>query len=331
MNRIANDGDVRRYTFGISAAIAALALASACATGGQNASTPVASGPTPQPTPTPRDFTKTVIKSTELGKNTYMLEGEGGNITVAVGKDGVIVVDSQFAPLYDRIKVVIEGLTKRKVKYLVNTHFHGDHTGGNASFAKDGATVVAHENVKSRLASGSTNASSGAKIPPAAAEALPKQTYKTEGIKLKVKGRTAELHHPGPAHTDGDTYVYFKDANVLATGDLVFIGRYPVLDYLNGGTIEGMIATTDRFIKMTNDKTKIVPGHGPLIDKAALVGYREMLVTSRDRIQKLVAEGKSEQEVAAAKPLADLDKVWGGNELAAKGWLRMVYHSVKKN
>ena len=174
-----------------------------CASAQQPAAPPAAAAP-PQ-----RDFSKTVIKTTDLGHNTYMLEGEGGNITVAVGDDGVIMVDGEFAPLHDRIKAAIEKITKQPIKYLVNTHFHGDHTGGNALFHKDGATVVAHINVRKRLAAGTTNGLTGAKTPPVDADALPTKTY-TDQTTLTVKGGTAQLGHPHNAHTDGDTYVCFR-------------------------------------------------------------------------------------------------------------------------
>src|SRR5882672_4515964 len=158
------------------------------------------------------DFSKVEIKTTDLGNKTYMLEGDGGNITVAVGSDGIIMVDSEFAPLHDKIKAAIEAVSKQPVRYLINTHFHGDHTGGDEPFAKDGATVIAEVNVKNRLAAGTTNGLTGAKTPPAAPDALPSKTY-TGAFKLRLNGRVADLKHIANAHTDGDTYVWFKTAN----------------------------------------------------------------------------------------------------------------------
>jgi glyoxylase-like metal-dependent hydrolase (beta-lactamase superfamily II) len=274
------------------------------------------------------DFSKVEIKTTDLGHKTYMLEGQGGNITVAVGEDGVIMVDGEFAPLHDKIKAVIAAVTNEPIRYLVDTHFHGDHTGGNAPFAKDGVTVVAQANVKKRLAEGSINGLTGAKTPPAEAAALPKETY-TKSMTLHVKGVTARLTHIANAHTDGDTYVWFPAANVLATGDTVAIGRYPNIDFASGGNIKGMIAATDLYLKLVNDKTKIVPGHGPLTDKAGVKSYRAMLVAARDRMAKLVAAGKSEQEVVAAKPFADYDTKLGATDQEATNFIRVVYHSLK--
>jgi cyclase len=281
----------------------------------------------PAAAPSPPDFSKVEIKTTDLGDNVYMLEGQGGNITVAVAKDGIIMVDGEFAPLHDKIKAAISTVSNQPVKYLINTHFHGDHTGGNEPFAKDGVTVVAEINVKTRLAAGTSNGLTGAKVPPAPEAALPAKTY-TGAYHIRLDGRVADLKHIANAHTDGDTYVWFKTANVLSTGDTVTIGRYPNIDFANGGNIKGMIAATDAYMKLTNAKTRIVPGHGPLADKAALTEYRTMLVTARDRMAKLVKEGKSEDDVVAAKPFADLDAKWAPTELASKNFIRVVWHSL---
>jgi glyoxylase-like metal-dependent hydrolase (beta-lactamase superfamily II) len=274
------------------------------------------------------DFSTVTIKTTDLGHHTYMLEGNGGNITVAVAGDGVIMVDSEFAPLHDKIKAAIAAVTNEPVRYLVNTHFHGDHTGGDEAFAKEGTVVVTQVNVKKRLADGSVNGLTGAKTEPVSGAALPSKTY-TSALTLKLKGRTAQLHHIANAHTDGDTYVWFADANVLSTGDVVTLGRYPNIDFANGGNIKGMIAGVDTYLKLVNDQTKIVPGHGPLANKAMLVSYRAMLVTARDRMAKLVKAGKSEQDVIAAKPFADFDEKLGASDQQRTNFIRVVYHSLK--
>jgi cyclase len=221
----------------------------------------------PTAAPPPPDFSKVEIKTTNLGDNVYMLEGQGGNITVAVAKDGIIMVDSEFAPLHDKIKAAISAVSNQPIKYLIDTHFHGDHTGGNEAFAKDGAEVIAEANVKKRLAAGTTNGLTGVKTPPAPTGALPTKTY-TNGFKIRLNGRVADLTHIANAHTDGDTYVWFKTADVLSTGDTFTNGRYPNIDFANGGNIRGMIAATDAFLKLTNAKTRIVPGHGPIADRA---------------------------------------------------------------
>ena len=302
---------------GLAVAAAALIAASAWA-----------QQPQPAPAaPSPPDFSKVEIKTTDLGDGVYMLEGQGGNITVATAKNGIIMVDGEFAPLHDKIKAAISVISNQPIKYLIDTHFHGDHTGGNAPFAKDGVTIVAHANVKARLAAGTTNGLTGAKTPPADANALPGKTY-TDSFKIMLPGRVADLKHIANAHTDGDTCVWFKTANVLATGDTFTNGRYPNIDFANGGNIKGMIAAADSYLKLANDKTRIVPGHGPVGDKAALLDYRTMLVTARDRMAALVKQGKSEDDVVAAKPFADLDVKWAPTELASRNFIRVVYHSL---
>jgi cyclase len=278
------------------------------------------------------DFSKVEIKTTDLGNKTYMLQGQGGNITVAVGTDGIIMVDSEFAPLHDKIKAAIAKISPLPVKYLIDTHYHGDHTGGNALFHKDGATIVAQD-IRARLAAGNApNGLTGAKMAAQPADGLPTDTYSGGTKTVQVGGRKAVLNHVYNAHTDGDTWVYFDDANVLDTGDTFGnTGRYNTIDFANGGDIRGLIRAADAYLKVSNDQTKIVPGHGALANRANLVAWREMLVTSRDRIQKLVNEGKTEQEVLAAKPLADLDAKWAANPEQAQNWTRMVYNSFKRS
>lgn len=275
------------------------------------------------------DFSTVQIKTTDLGHHVYMLEGAGGNVTVAVGADGIIMVDSEFAPLHDKIKAAIDAISRQPIRYLVNTHFHGDHVGGDRLFHKDGATLVAHENVRTRLLAGTTNGLTGAKTPPLPADAVPSKTYK-ESLTLRIKGVTAQIGHPHNAHTDGDSYVWFKDANVLATGDIVSRGdRFPNIDFANGGNIKGMIAWVDRYIKMTNDRTKIVPGHGPLTTRAELIAYRQMLAAARDRVAALIKQGKSEQDAIAAHPLADIGARLGTNEQQNTNFVRVIYNSLK--
>jgi cyclase len=283
---------------------------------------------TAPPPAAPPDFSKAEIKTTALGHRTYMLEGVGGNITVAAGDDGVIMIDSQFEPMHDKIKAAVQAATGLPIRYVVNTHFHGDHTGGNAAFAADGAIIAAQANVRRRLAEGSVSGLTGAKTPPRTGAALPTDIY-TDDMTLKIPGRSAELKHIENAHTDGDTYVYWTDANVLSTGDTMSTGRYPNIDFANGGNIKGMIAATDRFLEFVNDDTKIVPGHGSLATKADLVNYRTMLVTARDRMAKLIADGKSEQDAIAARPFANYDAKFSVNDQASQNFIRVVYHSLK--
>ncbi len=277
------------------------------------------------------DFSQVQIKTTPLGNNTYMLEGQGGNVVAAVGQDGVIQVDGEFAPLHDKIKAAIDKVSGGKpIKYLINTHFHGDHTGGNAPFHKDGTTIVAHRNLALRLEHGSTNGLSGAKTAAAVKDAIPTQTYTTEGLRLMVEGQTANVNHPASAHTDTDSYVYFPTANVIATGDTVSLGeRYVTIDYANGGSINGIISTVETYIKLGNDQTKYVPGHGPLATKADIQRYHDILVEVRDAVQAQIKAGKTEEQAIAAKPLAGAGAKLHTNQMADDNMVKMVYRSLK--
>ncbi len=274
------------------------------------------------------DFSKIEVKTTDLGHNTYMLEGAGGNVTIAVGSNGVIMVDAQFAPMHDKLKAAIAKITNQPVKYLVNTHYHGDHTGGNGAFGKEGVSIVAQENVKKRLQTPPPGAN-GQTPPPAPSEALPVQTYKDKTT-VSVGGRTAQIGYIANAHTDGDSYVYFPDANVLATGDLNGAQRnYTNPDIRGGGTIDGIIAGFDTVIRVANDQTKVVPGHGPLSTKADLIATRKVLATVRDRVAKMKAAGMTEDQVVAAKPTADVQEQRHADDMVSERFVRLVYETVK--
>ena len=311
-----------------------VALAALAASAVLFAGAAAAQQPQSQPAPPLIDWDKIEIKTTDLGNKTYMLEGQGGNITVAVGTDGIIMVDGQFAPLSDKIKAAIEAISPLPIKYLVNTHFHGDHTGGNENFAKDGATIVAQDNIRVRLAAGTINGLTGAKTAPrpagSAADAKPISAAPRPS---QVGGRKAQLTHVNNAHTDGDTWVYFADANVLCTGDtfeqhqalpdhrLRQWRRHPRHDPRQRRLSQGRRTTTPRSWSATaRSRTK-----------SDVAEFRAMLVTARDRIEKLVNEGKTEAEVVAAKPLADLDAKWAATDAAAVAFTRMVYNSFKRS
>lgn len=317
--------------------VAAMAVSAGVAFAQTAASSPATSSesgmaapaPAAAPTAPAQDFSRVEIKTTDLGHKTYMLEGQGGNITIAVAANGVIMVDGQFAPLHDKIKAAVAAVTKQPVRFLVNTHYHGDHTGGNAGFHADGVGVVAHEYARKRLADGTTNGLTGRKTPPAPEEGLPGKTY-GRAMTLQLRGRKALLQHIVRAHTDGDTFVYFPDANVLSTGDIFVLQRHPNIDFANGGSIDGMIAGVDTFLKRANDATRIVPGHGRLATRADLVEYRAMLATARERMAKLIAEGRSEDEVIAARPFADFDARVGASDQASQNFMRVVYRSLKQ-
>ena len=253
-----------------------------------------------------RDFSKVEITTQQVAEGIYMLQGAGGNIGIMAGADGVLMIDDQFAPLSEKIKAAIAKVSDKPVRFLFNTHYHGDHVGGNENFGKLRITIVAHDNVWARL----SKPDAARSLPAYPKEALPIITFGGT-ITFHLNGDTIAVTHLPPAHTDGDAVLYFEKANVLHTGDCFFNGRYPVVDVKAGGSVDGMIAATEKILSMVNDRTKIIPGHGPLGDKASLQAFHDMLVAVRDKVRPLVASGKSVEEIVAAKPTADFDAQWG--------------------
>ena len=244
------------------------------------------------------------IKTTQLTEHTYMLEGAGGNIGVSVGDDGIFIIDDQFAPLSDKILTAIKKLSNKPLKFLVNTHFHGDHSGGNENMAKAGALIIAHDNVKKRLEEVQADGSSKPK------EALPVITF-NDKLNISVNGESVAIFHTEHAHTDGDALLYFTESNVLHTGDTYFNGRYPYIDLNSGGSVDGYIAAVKRGLMVINEDTKIIPGHGKLSNKEEYKSFLIMLETLKDNIQKAIDENKTEDEVktdtSLTKTYDDLD------------------------
>jgi glyoxylase-like metal-dependent hydrolase (beta-lactamase superfamily II) len=270
---------------------------------------------------------KSEITAARVVDGIYVLEGLGGNITMAAAKDGVILVDGGLASSHDKVRAAIAAIGQHRVKFLIDTHFHSDHTGGNEYFARSGAIVIADVRVKSRMAMGTTNGLTGVRTPPAPTGALPAKTF-NGSFRIKFDNRTADLNHIANAYTDGDTFVWFKTANVLATGDTFINGRYPDIDFANGGNIDGMIAAADTYLKLTDTNSKIVPGHGPIADKTDLLDFYTMLVVARDRMDMLIQDGKSENDVLMERPFADLDVKWAPTETASKNFIRVLYRSM---
>jgi glyoxylase-like metal-dependent hydrolase (beta-lactamase superfamily II) len=260
------------------------------------------------------DFAKVEESVTDLGHGIYVLSPNirplAGNTTVAVGTDGLIVVDTQFPQLYGKLRDKISGISPLPVKFVINTHHHADHAGGNEAFGKAGAVIIAEEHAVGHLVHPPKRAD-GTSAAPMPAVGLPAITYDGGGIVVRIESQTARLSRTTvPAHTDDDTIVVFPEANVIATGDVFNSLLYPHIDATVGGSIDGMIAAVDQISALANDQTRIVPGHGPVSDKRGLAAYRAMLVTARDRISKAKADGMSEKQVMDANLLKDLNDRW---------------------
>jgi len=267
------------------------------------------------------------IEAQKLADNLTLLSGPGGNVVVLNGPDGKFVVDTFLLPAWPKLKERLDGISNAPLKFVIDTHWHFDHTDNNALLHAAGATVLAHENTKKRMSEPHDLPVFGLHFDPSPAEALPQQTFATSQ-KLEANGETLALQHLAPAHTDTDIYVHFQKANVIHMGDTFFNGMYPYIDSSTGGKIGGMIAAADKVLPLAGNYTKIVPGHGPVGNKADLAKFREMLVTTRDRVQKLKSAGKSVQEAVAEEPLADLDAAWGKGMLNSDLFVQVVYRAL---
>jgi cyclase len=281
-------------------------------------------------------FNAAPLETQRLGEDVTMLSGPGGCVVVLNGPDGKFVVDTFVAPAWPRLERALDGLGSAPVKCVIDTHWHFDHTDNNAPLRAAGATVLAHENTKKRMSAphdlpvlyrGPNGRLAGLHFDPSPVQALPQQTF-AAGYKLQANGETLALEHVAAAHTDTDIYVHFEKANVIQMGDLFFNGMYPYIDPSTGGKITGVIAAADKVLSLANKDTKIVAGHGPLGDKGDLANFRDMLVTTRDRVEKLKSAGNSAQEAVAEKPFADLDEIWGKGIINGDQFVQVVYLTI---
>jgi len=263
------------------------------------------------------------IQAHPLGESLTLLSGPGGNVVVLHGSDGLIVVDTFAAPAWPKLQESLQALGA-PVKFVINTHWHFDHTDNNAPLRAAGATVVAHENTRRRMSQPHHLAVLELDFPPSPAGALPQRVFK-DAYALEANGERLAVSHVPPAHTDTDVIVRFEQANVLHAGDVFFNGRYPYIDGNTGGRVAGMIEGSDRLLRLADVDTKIVPGHGALATRADLVKYRDMLATAADRVRKLKASGKSLEESIAAKPFTDLDGDWGTGRFKGDDFVKIVY------
>ena len=266
------------------------------------------------------DWDAIELKTTDLGDGIYMIEGMGGNIGVSVGEDGVFVIDDQFEPLAPRILEAIAAISDQPVDYVINTHWHGDHTGGNAALAAAGATVIAHDNVRVRMAA------EGPRQSPS--EALPVITF-SDTTTFWFNGHEIHAFHPANAHTDGDAIIHFRNIDVIHTGDVLFNGLYPFIDAQSGGSVEGYIAALESVSALVGPETRVISGHGPMASKADIDRKIAMLRDAGGRISKMIAEGMSLEDVQKADPLADYNEDWAWQFIDGQRMTELLYNALK--
>ncbi len=336
--RTRRDFLVRTAQSGVAAAAAwltpgsLLAQAGVGSTSGTQSAAAASTNPAVQPNPDLPQQLRTAAanektKTTKLTDTIFLLQGVGGNIVCQTGPDGKLLIDSQISTGTHHLLDALAKLGDQRLKLLINTHWHFDHTDGNAELHAEGAFIVAQTNTRVRLSKPQYMTVYDVHFPAAPDEALPQATF-SDGETLWVNNDQLNLVHTPDAHTDSDIFVHFNRGNVIHTGDLWFNGMYPLIDLSSGGTIHGMIRGVDQVLALGDERTKIVPGHGPLGDKAALERYREMLVTVADRVAKLKASGKTVEQAVAATPTGDLDAVWAKGSIKPGTFVALVYDSL---
>ncbi len=276
-----------------------------------------------------QDFANMQIQTEKIAGNTFMLSGGGGNIGVSAGNDGVLMIDASYAQLSGKIRAAVAAISGKPVRFVVITHWHQDHTGGNQNLAGEGAVLVSHENVRKRLSTEQfiEFLSKKIKIPPLPESALPVITMKQE-VTFHLNGEEIRVFHIELAHSDGDAVVHFRTSNVIHMGDLYFNGLYPFIDLSAGGSINGMIKAVKQVLALCDGDTKVIPGHGPLSDRAGLENYLKMLVAVKDKVAREIKRGKTLEAAVAARPTSDFDSAWGKGFLKPDQFVTIVYSSL---
>jgi len=264
---------------------------------------------------------------TTLSPTVTMVQGRGGNIAVSAGEDGVFIIDDQLEPLTDQLVASIRTISDRPIRFVINTHYHGDHVGGNEKIGKAGAVIIAHDNIRERMTTDQFNHFFNDTTPAWPKAALPVVTFNDQ-VTLHLNGEAVTAYHVPRGHTDGDSIVMFAGSNVLHMGDIFFNGRYPYIDLDGGGTLQGMIAAVAKGVELANDDTKVIAGHGPLSDRAGLQEYHDFLVTVRDRVQALIDRGMTLQQAIAAKPTAEWDSILGETWITGDQLVTFAYNSL---
>lgn len=274
-----------------------------------------------------QSFDTISVRAQALRGGVYVLTGAGGNIGVSTGSDGTFLVDDQYAPLTPKILAAVASITAQPIRFVVNTHWHGDHTGGNENIGKAGALIVAHNNVRKRMSTEQFNQIFNRRTPPSPAGALPVVTF-TDTVTFHTNGDDIVVFHVAAAHTDGDALVYFTRADVMHMGDTYFSGGYPFVDVTSGGNVNGVIGAADRALAMCTPQTIVIPGHGPVSSCPALREYRDMVVAIRDRVQAEMRKGRTLEELKAAGLTSDFDAKWGGGFIRPPVLVELVYRSL---
>ena len=272
-----------------------------------------------------QDFSKVQIKATALRGGTHLLTGAGGNIVASVGSDGAYIIDDQYAPLSEKILAALKAIGDQPLRFVINTHWHGDHTGGNEAMGKAGAVIMAHDNVRKRMGTAGTFRGEAREAAPDGA--LPVVTF-ADGVSLHLNGDHVHARHVARAHTDGDSLVKFENANVLHMGDIYFNGLYPFIDLESGGSIDGFLAAIRAGVEMSDADTLVVPGHGPVSNRAELAAYGDMLQGYRDAIAAMKRDGKTLQQVIDAKPTAATDERLGKAFIKPAQLVTSIYNSL---
>jgi cyclase len=278
-----------------------------------------------------QDASRIRIQTVPVADNLYMLAGGGGNVAALVGDEGVLLVDDGIGQVLDKITAAVGQITDKPIRLVINTHWHFDHVGGNEGLARSGALIVAHENVRKRMSTEQHLAGLDRRVPPSPPAALPVIVFQ-DALTIYWGDEEVRVVYSGTGHTDGDSIVHFRKANVLHVGDIWFNGVYPFIDINAGGSIQGMVAAQDRALALADGNTKIIPGHGPMSDARELREFRDMLASVRDRVQKLLAEGKTRAEIIAAKPTSEFDSRYGvpGRGLDPDTWVGIVVDGMEK-
>jgi glyoxylase-like metal-dependent hydrolase (beta-lactamase superfamily II) len=277
-----------------------------------------------------QDYDKVQIKTVKTSGNVYMLMGSGGNIGVLTGDDGVFLVDDQFAPLTKKIKDAIGKISDKEIRFLINTHWHFDHVGGNENLGETGSVIIAHENVRKRMSTDQFIEFFQKKVPASPKVALPIITF-AQDLMFHLNGENIHVFHVNNAHTDGDSIVYFRNSNVIHTGDIYFAGIYPFIDTSSHGSVNGVIDAAQHILSIIDDDTKVIPGHGLLSNKAELRAYVDMLISLRAKIAKLISDGKTLAEIQKTKPAQEFDEKWGHGMLTSDKFVQILYTDLSVN